>query len=132
MDYTSFSGIVTTNVGNYDSFDYTYNYTYTYSYTYNYTCNYTYNPIKDIKDIIKNIHHVGSRIVPKESYDIITYEDINDGDILIDFLRDDKTEYEYNTYYKESTLEYILQNKKNQFTMKPIDIASIVKYIAKN
>jgi len=113
-----FSGIVTTNVGNYDSFDYTYNYTYTYSYT--------YNPIKNI-----NIPHVGSRIVPKRSYDIITYEDINDGDILIDFLRDDKTEYEYNTYYKESTLEYILQNKKNQFTMKPIDIASIIKYIAK-
>jgi hypothetical protein len=118
-----FSGIVTTNVGNYDSFDYTY----TYNYTYNYTYSYTYNPIK-----AENIPHVGSRIVPKGSSDIITYEDINDGDILIDFLRDNKTEYEYNTYYKESTLEYILQNKKNQFTMKAIDIASIIKYIAKN
>lgn len=124
MEYTSSSGIVTTNVGNYnivitDSFDYTYNYTYTYSYT--------YNPIKYTSE---NIPHVGSRIVPKGSYDIITYEDINDGDILIDFFRDNKTEYEHNTFYKESTLEHILQNKKNQFTMKPIDIATIVKYKA--
>jgi hypothetical protein len=73
---------------------------------------------------------IESRSVPKDSMDIITYEEINDGDILVDFLRDDKTEYEHNTFYKESTLKYIMESKKNQFTMKPIDIATIVKYKA--
>ena len=73
---------------------------------------------------------IESRIVPKDSMDVITYEEIKDGNILVDFLRDDKTEYDHNTYYKESTLKYIMESKKNQFTMKPIDIATIVKYKA--
>ena len=73
---------------------------------------------------------IESRSVPKDSIDVITYEDIKDGDILVDFLRDDKTEYEHNTFYKESTLKYIMESKKNQFTMKPIDITTIVKYKA--
>jgi hypothetical protein len=82
--------------------------------------------------IIKNIKHVGSRNVSINSTDIITYEEINDGDILIDFNRDsNKTEYDYNVFYKESTLIEILKTKKNQFTMKDIDISSIVKYSAK-
>ena len=81
--------------------------------------------------IIKNIKHVGSRNIPINSTDIITYEEINEGDILIDFNRDlNKTEYDYNVFYKESTLIEILKNKKNQFTMKDIDISSIVKYSA--
>jgi hypothetical protein len=73
---------------------------------------------------------IESRIVPKDSTDVITYEDIKDGDILVDFLRDDKTEYDHNTFYKESTLKYILESNKNQFTMKPIDSTTIVKYKA--
>ena len=77
------------------------------------------------------IPNIGFKTIPKNSSDIITFEDIVDGDILIDFLRDTKTEYEYGIYYKESTLDAILKSKKNQFTMKPIDIKSIVKYIAK-
>jgi hypothetical protein len=81
--------------------------------------------------IIKNIKHVGSRNIPINSTDIITYEEINEGDILIDFNRDsNKTEYDYNVFYKESTLIEILKSKKNQFTMKDIDISSIVKYSA--
>jgi len=81
--------------------------------------------------IIKNIKHIGSKNIPVNSMDIITYEEINDGDILIDFNRDlNKTEYDYNAFYKESTLIEILKNKKNQFTMKDIDISSIVKYTA--
>lgn len=81
--------------------------------------------------IIKNIKHVGSRNIPINSTDIITYEEINEGDILIDFNRDsNKTEYDYNVFYKESTLIEVLKNKKNQFTMKDIDISSIVKYSA--
>jgi hypothetical protein len=82
-------------------------------------------------DLINNtIPNLESRIVPKDSTDVITYEDIKDGDILVDFLRDDKTEYDHNTFYKESTLKYILESNKNQFTMKPIDSATIVKYKA--
>ena len=73
---------------------------------------------------------IESRIIPKDSTDVITYEDIKDGDILVDFLRDDKTEYDHNTFYKESTLKYILESNKNQFTMKPIDSTTIVKYKA--
>jgi hypothetical protein len=81
--------------------------------------------------IIKNIKHVGSRNIPKNSTDIITFEEINNEDILIDFNRDsNKTEYDYNVFYKESTLIEILKSKKNQFTMKDIDISSIVKYSA--
>jgi hypothetical protein len=82
--------------------------------------------------IIKNIKHIGLRNIPINSTDIITYEDINEGDILIDFNRDsNKTEYDYNVFYKESSLNEILKTKKNQFTMKNIDISSIVKYSAK-
>ena len=82
--------------------------------------------------IIKNIQHIGSKLIPKNSYDIITYEEIGEGDILINFNRDsNKTEYDYNTFYKFSTLIEILKSKKNQFTMKEIDISSIVKYNAK-
>ena len=82
--------------------------------------------------IIKNIPHVGYKTIPKNSTDIITFEDINDGDILINFNREtNKTEYDCDAYYKESTLNEILKTKKNQFTLKSIDISSIVKYTAK-
>jgi len=76
------------------------------------------------------IPNIGSKTIPKNSSDIITFEDIVDGDILIDFLRDTKTEYEYGVYYKESTLDAILKSRKNQFTMEQINIKSIVKYRA--
>ena len=89
-----------------------------------------YNKFNLLLDDIE-IPNIGYKTIPKNSSDIITFEDIVDGDILIDFLRDTKTEYEYGIYYKESTLNTILQSNKNQFTMKPIDIKSIVKYIAK-
>jgi hypothetical protein len=102
------------------------------------TCNlndYKYllnNPFynNSISNII--IKHIGTREIQNESLDAITYEYIKDGDILIDFIRNqDKTEYDYDTYYKESHLEFILKNKKNLFTGLPIDIKSIVKYTAK-
>jgi len=79
-----------------------------------------------------NYPHVGIKIIPKNAEDAITFENINDGDILIDFKRDNnKTEYDYGTYYKESTLKFILQSNKNQFTMEQLDKSSIVKYTAK-
>jgi len=81
---------------------------------------------------INNIPHIGSKPIPINSYDIITYEDIQDGDILINFNRDDnKTEYDYGAYYKESSLRFILDSKKNPFTMKNLDMNSLVKYTVK-
>lgn len=77
-----------------------------------------------------NIPYIGSKKISKGSYDIITYEEINDKDILINFKRDHKTEYEYNTFYKESSLDNIIKSGKNQFTMLSIDYSSIVKYTA--
>ena len=77
-----------------------------------------------------NITYIGNKKIPKGSYDIITYEEINDKDILIDFKRDHKTEYEYNTFYKESSLDNIIKSGKNQFTMLSIDYNSVVKYTA--
>ena len=78
-----------------------------------------------------NIPHVGVKSIPRNSSDVITFDDINDGDILIDFKRDStKSEYDCGAYYKESTLRFILQSRKNQFTLLPIDIDSIVKYTA--
>jgi hypothetical protein len=71
------------------------------------------------------------RVVPLKSIDAITFEDIKNGDILIDFIRNDnKTEYYYHTYYKESTMEHILNTMKNPFTNATLDIDSVVKYPA--
>ena len=71
------------------------------------------------------------RVVPLKSIDAITFEDIKNGDILIDFIRNDnKTEYYYHTYYKESTMEHILNTMKNPFTNATLDINSVVKYPA--
>ena len=82
--------------------------------------------------IDREILNVGIKTIPPNSEDAITFEEIMDGDILINFNRDsNKTEYDYGAYYKESTLKFILKTRKNQFTMKPIDIDSIVKYVAK-
>lgn len=74
---------------------------------------------------------INYKTIPKGVYDAITYEDIKDGDILVDFLRcNNKTENDYDTYYKESTLTFILKMNKNPYTMESIDKNSIVKYIA--
>jgi hypothetical protein len=71
------------------------------------------------------------RMIPLNSNDAITYEDIKNGDILVDFIRiDNKTEYYYNTYYKESTMKHILETMKNPFTNTTIDLNSIVIYHA--
>lgn len=82
-------------------------------------------------DIIVNdiINYVKPREIPKDSFDAITFEDIKDGEILLDFPRNsNKTEYDFDTYYKESHLDFILRNKKNLFTGLPIDTNTIVKY----
>jgi hypothetical protein len=67
--------------------------------------------------------------VPSGTIDIITYKELKDGDIIVDFLRTD-TEYEskFNTYYLESTFDTLT---KNQFTNKPINKSSIIMYICK-
>ena len=80
--------------------------------------------------IIDYIPTIEDKIIPKSSYDIITYEEINNDDILIDFKRDDKTEYEYGAYYKESNLQSLLESLKNPFTMNKLDIESLVKFKA--
>ena len=93
----------------------------------------TYDEINNIitKNVnTNNILYVGYKIISKNSIDAITFEPIKNGDILVDFLRDTKTEYEYCTYYKETTLQFIVQTNKNPFTMKPLDKNSIVKYTA--
>jgi hypothetical protein len=78
------------------------------------------------------LSHVGTKIIPKNAEDTITFENIQDGDILIDFKRDNnKSEYECGAFYKESTLKFILESNKNQFTMEKLDKSSIVKYTAK-
>lgn len=90
------------------------------------------NSIISTDYIIQNMPHIGFKPIPINSYDIITYEDIQDGDILINFNRDDnKTEYDYGAFYKESSLQFILENKKNPFTMNKLDINSLVKYTVK-
>lgn len=81
--------------------------------------------------ISNNPPHIGTKIIPKNAEDVITFENIQDGDILIDFKRDNnKSEYECGAFYKESTLKFILQSNKNQFTMEQLDKSSIVKYTA--
>jgi hypothetical protein len=67
--------------------------------------------------------------VPSGTIDIITDEELKDGDIIVDFLRTD-TEYEskFNTYCLESTFDILT---KNPYTNKPIDKSSIIKYICK-
>jgi len=82
----------------------------------------------DIQSIINSIPMVDDRVIPRGITDIITYEDINHGDILVDFKRDIKTEYYYGAYYKESNLETLLKSNKNQFTMQVLDLGSLVKY----
>jgi hypothetical protein len=98
---------------------------------------YSYDNINDIiniptVNILSYIQTVGDKIIPKNSEDAITFEQINDSDILIDFKRTNtKTEYDFGAFYKQSTLEYILKSNKNQFTLESIDINSIVKYVAR-
>ena len=71
------------------------------------------------------------RVIPLKSIDAITFEDIKTGDILVDFIRNDnKTEYYYHTYYKESTIDHILKTMKNPFTNSSLIMDSIVKYPA--
>ena len=82
------------------------------------------------KNRLLTIPNVGSKNIPSNSADIITFEDIIDGDILIDFLRDTKTEYEYGAYYKETTFNNIMKSGKNQFTLTPIDQKTVIKYKA--
>jgi hypothetical protein len=82
-------------------------------------------------NILDTILDVGSKIIPNDAEDAITFENIVPGDVLINFNRDsNKTEYDYGAFYKESTLKFILKTKKNQFTMKPINLSSITKYTA--
>jgi hypothetical protein len=81
------------------------------------------------------VRHLNAKVhrielhVPSGTIDIITYEELKDGDIIVDFLRTE-TEYEskFNTYYLESTFNILT---KNPFTNKPIDKSSIIKYICK-
>jgi hypothetical protein len=81
--------------------------------------------------ILDTILDDGSKIVPNDAEDAITFENIVNGDILVNFNRDsNKTEYDFGVFYKESTLKFILKTNKNQFTMKPIDVKSIRKYTA--
>jgi hypothetical protein len=92
---------------------------------------YTYGP-GYIETIINTIPNVGTKIIPKDSVDVITFEDINEGDILINFNRyENKTEFDCGAYYKESTLRNILVGKKNPFTLKELDLSSFTKYEAK-
>jgi hypothetical protein len=85
-----------------------------------------------IETIMNNIPNIGTKIIPRDSKDVITFEDINEGDILINFNRyENKTEYDCGAYYKESSLKSILESKKNQFTMKELDLNSFTKYEAK-
>lgn len=79
---------------------------------------------------IENIRYIGKKIIPRGSCDTITHEEIKNDDILIDFKRDHRTEYEYDTFYKESSLDTILKMGKNQFTLLPLNVESIVKYFA--
>lgn len=79
---------------------------------------------------LENIPYIGKKLISRGSYDTITHEEIKNNDILIDFKRDHKTEYEYDTFYKESSLETLLTIGKNQFTLLPLDVGSIVKFIA--
>jgi len=85
-----------------------------------------------IETIMNNIPNIGTKIIPRDSTDVITFDDINEGDILINFNRyENKTEYDCGAYYKESSLKSILESKKNQFTMKELDLSSFTKYEAK-
>jgi hypothetical protein len=71
------------------------------------------------------------RVLPLKATDAITFEDIKNGDILVDFIRNDnKTEYYYHTYYKESTMKHILKTMKNPFTNASLNMDSVVKYPA--
>ena len=81
-----------------------------------------------VRHLHDKVHHIELH-VPPGTIDIITYEELKDGDIIVDFLRTN-TEYEskFNTYYLESTFNTLT---KNQFTNKPIDKSSIIKYICK-
>ena len=95
---------------------------------YKYSCKCCQSKYIENNDIV----NIGTKIIPSNAEDAITFENINEGDILIDFKRDNnKTEYDCGAYYKESTLNFILQSKKNQFTMEGLDYSSIVKYVAK-
>ena len=78
-----------------------------------------------VRRLNAKVHHIELH-VPPGSIDIITYEKLKDGDIIVDFLRTD-TEYEskFNTYYLESTFNTLT---KNPFTNKPIDKSSIIRY----
>ena len=78
-----------------------------------------------IRHLYAKVHHIELH-VPPGTIDIITYEELKDGDIIVDFLRTD-TEYEskFNTYYLESTFNTLT---KNPFTNKPIDKSSIIRY----
>ena len=104
--------------------------TYIYHNYSNYYFENTINSYINIGYIINSIPFTANKNIPRNSIDIITYENINDDDILIDFKRDNKTEYEYGAYYKESNLSDILKSNKNQFTLQTLDISSIVKYHA--
>lgn len=86
-----------------------------------------WNDYSDIcYESISHLNKIKIIIIPHGSIDIITYEKLKDGDIIIDFLRTDtKYESEFNTYYLESTFNTLT---KNQFTYKPIDKSSIQKY----
>jgi hypothetical protein len=85
-----------------------------------------------IKTIMNTIPNIGTKIIPRDSVDVITFEDINEGDILINFNRyQNKTEYDCGAYYKESSLKNILLSNKNPFTLKELDLSSFTKYVTK-
>jgi hypothetical protein len=111
------------------------NYINSYLYDIEFTCSLL--SYEEIMVLINNnqfnidIPNIGFKNIPKDSTDVITLESIKMGDILIDFKRDDnKSEYDYDVYYKESSLKYILETNKNPFTMETLNRNSIVKYIA--
>jgi hypothetical protein len=94
----------------------------------NYHDNLYINTDNSIKERINLIPITDFKQIPKNSVDSITYEDINENDILIDFKRDNNTESFYGAYYKESSFFDILKSNKNPFTILPLDQDSIIKY----
>lgn len=82
---------------------------------------------KALSLLYSNNNNIPNIIIKKGSYDPITFNEFQIGDIIIDFLRTDtQYESEFNTYYSEYSFNQL--NETNPINNKKIEYGLIKKY----
>jgi ankyrin repeat protein len=87
----------------------------------------------EIQEIINEMttpKNIPTRNIKRGTENVIMGDEIKNGNIMVNFPRNNKYESEYNAYYKKNTYN-ALNPKKNPITRAPINISKTILYKAK-